>query len=67
MTLDQLSIRIQKADLTKIKSKVKNGQYDSISEFIRLAISEKLKIYDCDFIFDGFVLKKRSLESDINA
>lgn len=59
MILKQLSIRIGKTDLTEIKSMVKSGQYDNISEFIRLAISEKIKDLNIDFIFDGFVLKRR--------
>jgi len=58
MILEQLSIRIEKDNLRRIKLKVKNGKYENISEFIRLAISEKLNDYPLDFSFDGFVIKE---------
>jgi len=59
MTLKQLSIRIEKNSLKEINLKVKKGNYQSISEFIRIAVLEKLKIYQSSFIFDEFVIKKR--------
>ena len=58
MTLEQLSIRIEKDDLRRIKLKVKDGQYKSISEFIKLSISEKLRIFPFDFIFDEKKISK---------
>ena len=60
MTLEQLSIRIEENNLGKIRVKVKNNEFKSISDFIRIAIEEKLKSFKTDFIIDGFVVKKRN-------